>query len=171
MISDGWGGLAREIMRWMASRGARHFLVASSRGVAGRADVIAFIKEMEAQSVVIHAPASDISNRAVLKATLKEASKTLPPIRGCIQAAMVLSDNMLSNMTVSQFHRALAPKYRGSRNLHELLPKDMDFMVLLSSMSGITVTLRRPTTQPVTHPKTRLRGTALPAGLRASRST
>ncbi|RAR00984.1 polyketide synthase PksG [Stemphylium lycopersici] len=137
VISGGLGGLGREIMRWMASRGARHFLVTSSRGVAGRADVIAFIKEMEAQDVVIHAPASDISNRAVLKATLEEASKTLPPIRGCIQAAMVLSDNMLSNMTVSQFHRALAPKYQGSWNLHELLPKDMDFMVFLSSMSGI----------------------------------
>ncbi|KAI4669515.1 Type I Iterative PKS [Alternaria viburni] len=137
VISGGLGGLGREIMRWMASRGARHFLVTSSRGVAGRADVIAFIQEMEAQGVVVQAPASDISNRAVLKSTLEEASKTLPPIKGCIQAAMVLSDNMLSNMTVSQFHRALAPKYQGSWNLHELLPKDMDFMVFLSSMSGI----------------------------------
>ncbi|KAK8009898.1 hypothetical protein PG990_008863, partial [Apiospora arundinis] len=137
VISGGLGGLGREIMRWMSSRGARHFLVTSSRGVAGRADVIAFIQEMEAQGVVIHAPASDISNRSVLQATLEEASKTMPPIKGCIQAAMVLSDNMLSNMTVEQFHRALAPKYQGSWNLHELLPKDMDFMVFLSSMSGI----------------------------------
>ncbi|KAI1676032.1 Polyketide synthase [Pyrenophora tritici-repentis] len=32
---------------------------------------------------------------------------------------------------------ALAPKYQGSWNLHELLPKDMDFMVFLSSMSGV----------------------------------
>ncbi|KAK8098521.1 KR domain-containing protein [Apiospora kogelbergensis] len=137
VISGGLGGLGREIMRWMASRGARYFLVTSSRGVAGRADVMAFVKEMEAQGVVIHAPASDISNRAILEATLEEASKTLPPIKGCIQAAMVLSENMLSNMTVSQFHRALAPKCEGSWNLHELLPKDMDFMVFLSSMSGI----------------------------------
>ncbi|RYN77143.1 Compactin diketide synthase [Alternaria tenuissima] len=137
VISGGLGGLGREIMRWMASRGARHFLVTSSRGVAGRTDVIAFIQEMEALGVEIHAPASDISNRAVLQATLEEASKTLPPIKGCIQAAMVLSDNMLSNMTAEQFHRALAPKYQGSWNLHELLPKDMDFMVFLSSMSGI----------------------------------
>jgi NADPH:quinone reductase-like Zn-dependent oxidoreductase/NAD(P)-dependent dehydrogenase (short-subunit alcohol dehydrogenase family)/SAM-dependent methyltransferase len=137
VISGGLGGLGREIMRWMASRGARHFLVTSSRGVAGRVDVIAFIKEMEAQGVVIHAPASDISNRTILEIILEEASKTMPPIKGCIQAAMVLSDNMLSNMTVEQFHRALAPKYQGSWNLHELLPKDMDFMVFLSSMSGI----------------------------------
>ncbi|KAK8087553.1 hypothetical protein PG997_002514 [Apiospora hydei] len=137
VISGGLGGLGREIMRWMASRGARHFLVTSSRGVARRADVMAFIKEMEAQGVVIHAPASDIFNRTVLQATLDEARKTLPPIKGCIQAAMVLSDNMLSNMTVEQFHRALAPKYQGSLNLHELLPRDIDFMVFLSSMSGI----------------------------------
>ncbi|KAK7994506.1 hypothetical protein PG991_016094 [Apiospora marii] len=137
VISGGLGGLGREIMRWMASRGARHFLATSSRGVAGRPDVLAFIQEMEDQGVVVHAPASDIADRAVLQATLDEASKTLPPIRGCIQAAMVLADNMLANMTAAQFHRALAPKYQGSWNLHELLPKDMDFMVFLSSMSGI----------------------------------
>lgn len=137
VISGGLGGLGREIMRWMASRGARHFLVTSSRGVAGRSDVIAFVQEMEERGIQILAPASDISNRALLEATLKEAQNKLPPIKGCIQAAMVLEDNMLSNMTVEQFHRALGPKYQGSWNLHELLPKDMDFMVFLSSMSGI----------------------------------
>lgn len=137
VISGGLGGLGREIMRWMASRGAKHFLVTSSRGVAGRPDVMAFIQEMEARGVIILAPASDISNRALLEATLLEAQKTLPPIKGCIQAAMILEDNMLSNMTIEQFNRALKPKYQGSWNLHQLLPKDMDFMVFLSSMSGI----------------------------------
>lgn len=137
VISGGLGGLGREIMRWMATRGARHFLVTSSRGVAGRPDVIAFIQEMEEQGVVILAPASDISNRTLLQATLQEAQEKLPPIKGCIQAAMILEDNMLSNMTIEQFHRALGPKYQGSWNLHELLPKNMDFMVFLSSMSGI----------------------------------
>lgn len=137
VISGGLGGLGREIMRWMASRGAKHFLVTSSRGVAGRSDVMAFIQEMEEKGIQILAPASDISNRPLLEATLKEAQNKLPPIKGCIQAAMLLEDNMLSNMTVEQFHRALGPKYQGSWNLHELLPKDMDFMVFLSSMSGI----------------------------------
>lgn len=137
VISGGLGGLGREIMRWMVSRGARHFLVTSSRGVAGRPDVTAFLEEMQERGAVIQAPASDISNRALLEATLLEAQRTLPPIKGCIQAAMILEDNMLSNMTVEQFHRALKPKYQGSWNLHELLPKDMDFMVFLSSMSGI----------------------------------
>ncbi|KAJ4420806.1 Type I Iterative PKS [Gnomoniopsis sp. IMI 355080] len=137
VISGGLGGLGREIMRWMADRGAKHFLVTSSRGPAGRPEVLAFIQEMEDRGVIMMTPASDISNRALLENTLKEAAKTLPPIKGCIQAAMVLADNMVSNMTIEQFHRALGPKYQGSWNLHELLPKDMDFMVFLSSMSGI----------------------------------
>lgn len=137
VISGGLGGLGREIMRWMAKRGAKHFLVTSSRGPAGRPDVLAFLQEMKDQGITIVAPASDISNRSLLEATLKEAQKTLPPIKGCIQAAMILEDNMVSNMTIEQFHRALGPKYQGSWNLHELLPKDMDFMVFLSSMSGI----------------------------------
>lgn len=137
VVSGGLDGLGRETMRWMASLSLRHFLVTSSRGVAERLDVLAFIKETEDQGVVVHAPASDSADRAVLQATLEEARKTLPPIRRRIQAAIVRSDNMLANMTAEQFHRALAPKYQGSWNMHELLPKDIDFMVFLSSMSGI----------------------------------
>jgi hypothetical protein len=40
-------------------------------------------------------------------------------------------------MTGKMFQEALAPKAVGSWNLHELLPKDLDFFVLLSSFSGI----------------------------------
>lgn len=40
-------------------------------------------------------------------------------------------------MTATGFHDALDPKCIGSWNLHELLPTDMDFFILLSSFCGI----------------------------------
>ena len=40
-------------------------------------------------------------------------------------------------MTLSEFNAAVLPKVQGSWNLHDLLPKGMDFFVLLSSLSGI----------------------------------
>lgn len=40
-------------------------------------------------------------------------------------------------MTLPAFHAALDPKVHGSQNLHALLPPNLDFFVLLSSLSGI----------------------------------
>ena len=40
-------------------------------------------------------------------------------------------------MTCDSWHAAISPKVRGSWNLHALLPKEMDFFVLLSSAHGI----------------------------------
>lgn len=41
-------------------------------------------------------------------------------------------------MTHQQWAAALAPKVVGTRNLHEVLPADMDFFVVLSSIAGIS---------------------------------
>src|SRR5271169_5260152 len=40
-------------------------------------------------------------------------------------------------MTAEGLSAALRPKVNGSWNLHTLLPKDMDFFVMLSSSAGI----------------------------------
>ena len=44
---------------------------------------------------------------------------------------------MDSNKTVSDYHAAVLLKVTASRNLHELLPKELDFFILLSSSSGV----------------------------------
>jgi len=44
---------------------------------------------------------------------------------------------MFENMTHETFCLAVKPKVQGSWNLHTLLPKDMDFFVMLSSATGI----------------------------------
>jgi hypothetical protein len=62
---------------------------------------------------------------------------SMPPIRGVIQAAMVLDDVLLDNMTVEQWRTATTPKVQGTWNLHKLLPKDVDFFVMLSSVVAI----------------------------------
>ncbi|KAH8754369.1 polyketide synthase PksG, partial [Diaporthe sp. PMI_573] len=136
-ISGGLGGLGREIVHWMISRGARNFILFSSRGASGRPDAEIFLHGVRQKGAVVLAPKCDISNRESLRDLLKDVHESMPPIRGCIQCAMVLDDDMLSNMTVSQFHRALRPKYAGSWNLHDLLPRNMDFMIFLSSLCGI----------------------------------
>jgi len=46
-------------------------------------------------------------------------------------------DSTFESMTFEDMSAALRPKVNGSWNLHNLLPKDMDFFVMLSSSAGI----------------------------------
>lgn len=44
---------------------------------------------------------------------------------------------MFENMTIEDWYTAVRPKVQASWNLHETLPKDLDFFILLSSSSGM----------------------------------
>jgi len=68
---------------------------------------------------------------------MAQSSAEMPPIRGVIQAAMVLRDMLFEKMTVDDYNAVLQPKFQGTWNLHEFLPKDMDFFLMLSSVSGV----------------------------------
>jgi len=48
-----------------------------------------------------------------------------------------LQDCMFENMSYETFQLAINPKIQGSWNLHELLPRDLDCFVMLSSATGV----------------------------------
>jgi NADPH:quinone reductase-like Zn-dependent oxidoreductase/SAM-dependent methyltransferase len=87
VIAGGFGGLGRSIARWMTTRGARNLLLLS-RSTVKEAQAESFMLEMESRCVRIEAARCDISSREQLQDILD--STDLPPIRGCIQASMVL---------------------------------------------------------------------------------
>jgi aryl carrier-like protein len=95
------------------------------------------MKELAAAGVIAAAPQCDVSDRAALEGVLEECARTMPPIKGCIQGSMVLKDTIFSNMSEEDYYTAVRPKVVASRNLHELLPENMDFFILLSSASGV----------------------------------
>ncbi|KAH3970822.1 hypothetical protein HBI56_188080 [Parastagonospora nodorum] len=109
----GWVAWAvRSYAGWLAvAPGTSYYLL--FLGTEGKPNALKFIKEIEDMGVKVTAPACDITNMKLLENTLQQASKEMPPIKVCIQAAMAL------------------------RNLHELLPADMDFFILLSSFCEI----------------------------------
>ncbi|OJJ75778.1 hypothetical protein ASPBRDRAFT_38078 [Aspergillus brasiliensis CBS 101740] len=136
VIAGGLGGLGRSLARWMASRGARH-LVLLSRSGARTAAAQALVQELEGQGVQVATPAVDISQRESLEQALSELARTMPPIRGCIQATVALRDNMWENMTHEDWSLSIGSKVTGSWNLHWCLPRELDFFVLLSSLNGL----------------------------------
>lgn len=122
----------------MLTHGAKN-LILLSRSAAAGGRTAAFVTELQEMhpGCKIRAIGCDISSKSDLAAALKDCAQELPPIRGVLQAAMVLEDSILENMTLDNYNAALRPKVHGSYNLHELLGSDLDFFIMLSSLAGI----------------------------------
>ncbi|KAE8415268.1 hypothetical protein BDV36DRAFT_298242 [Aspergillus pseudocaelatus] len=136
VIAGGLGGIVQSIAAWFVDRGARTLLLLSRSGAKGT-EVMKFIDSLQSKCAKVIAPACDISNESALRKVLEEWQSQLPPIKGCIQAAMVLQDCTFEDMSYTHWEAAVKPKAQGSWNLHCLLPRGMEFFILLSSTTGI----------------------------------
>lgn len=89
VVVGGLGGCGRAILRWMANKGATNIIIPSRGGVSSQAakDIVA---ELEAKTVRIITARCDASSLAELSRLLQGCAKFMPPIKGCINAAMVL---------------------------------------------------------------------------------
>ncbi|CAG8957353.1 hypothetical protein HYFRA_00010779 [Hymenoscyphus fraxineus] len=136
IVAGGLGGIGRSASRWMVSRGVRYLILLSRSGAQAQ-ESIDLVEELGKGGVTVETPPCDVSDAAKLESVLADCALRLPPIKGCIQASMVLRDSMITNMTFDQWKASTTPKVEGSWNLHMLLPKGMDFFILLSSISGV----------------------------------
>jgi hypothetical protein len=120
----------------MITKGAKN-IIALSRSGACNEEAVQFLDDMKTSGIRLEAPACDITDASVLSQVLNTAMTYMPPIKGCIQAAMVIRDSLFHSMTHEQWTTALRPKIYGSWNLHQCLPSDLDFFIMLASTSGI----------------------------------
>jgi NADPH:quinone reductase-like Zn-dependent oxidoreductase/SAM-dependent methyltransferase len=136
LVVGGYGGLGRAVMPWMARKGAKHIIVLSRSGAttAAAKDVVA---QLESEGVRVCTIRCDASSRANVAAALKEADNCMPPVKGCINAAMLLQDTLFPKMSQQQWLGTVDAKLKSSTILSELLPGDLDFFVLFSSLSGV----------------------------------
>ncbi|RAH80851.1 polyketide synthase [Aspergillus japonicus CBS 114.51] len=132
LVAGGMGGIGSRICEWMVERGARHLLILSRN-----ARTQPFVTGLQQRGCTVRVDVCDIADEGRLQAVLRHFQEDgMPPIRGVIQAAMVLKDALVSQMTADDFHTALRPKVQGSWNLHNIAP-DVDFFVMLSSLAGV----------------------------------
>ena len=137
MLVGGLGGLGRSIAQWMVDHGAKSIILVSRSG-AQKPEATQAIDEMVAEGARVTVFACDVADKSRLTAVIEECTKTLPPIRGVIQAAMNLRDAVFEKMSAEDWTASLRPKVQGSRCLHECLPKNLDFFIMLSSCIGIS---------------------------------
>jgi len=89
LIAGGLGGIGRSLARWMVSREARN-LILLSRSTTYNQETEVFLQELRDQGVKVATPPCDVSDSQRLTDVLEECSRSMPPIKGCIQGSMVL---------------------------------------------------------------------------------
>ncbi|KAH7372371.1 polyketide synthase-like protein [Pyrenochaeta sp. MPI-SDFR-AT-0127] len=137
LLAGGFGGIGQSIARWMVQQGVKNLILPTRSAVEGTGSAREkFVQELRAQGANVKAPFCDITSKTQLEQALKQL-QDMPPIKGCIQAAMVVKDSSFAKMSIDDWHASLAPKLDGSWNLHCLLPSDLDFFIMFSSSTGI----------------------------------
>ncbi|PYH41101.1 putative PKS-like enzyme [Aspergillus saccharolyticus JOP 1030-1] len=136
LIVGGVGGIGQNLAeRLVLEGGARHLLLLSR--TASSSLNASWLANLRVIGATITLEDCDVSGSSQLHTVLqKYDASLLPPIRGVIHAAMVLKDVIFDSMTHSDYLAALRPKVQGTWNLHTLLPADLRFFILLSSISG-----------------------------------
>ena len=124
------GGIGRAISIWMAEHGAKH-LVYLSRG-GPNAQATEMLNDLHTMGVTTQTIKCDITSKPAVKSAVAQVTR---PIKGVLQAAMVVADAIFDSMTFSQFKSVTDPKIAGTINLHEAtLSEPLDFFNMTSSI-------------------------------------
>jgi len=78
-----------------------------------------------------------VTNEEDVKALYSTISHKLPPVAGVVHGAMVLRDTVIRDMSFEQMTDVLKPRVQGTLNLDRILNGDLEFFILLSSMTGV----------------------------------
>lgn len=135
MIAGGLGGIGRSLVLLLAQHGAKHIAFFSRSGAASP-EAKATIDELRNLGVNATSYKCDIADPKAFEATMMRMSAEKPRVKGAIHSAMVLNDILFEAMTYKQWIDTTRVKIQGAWNMHKLMPKDLDFFIMLSSASG-----------------------------------
>ncbi|GMG28405.1 unnamed protein product [Aspergillus oryzae] len=118
--------LGLSICRWMIVQGARHIAITSR---SGKVDA-PWLDEIQSMNGNIKVYPMDVADREAVHSVHQEILRTMPPIAGVCNGAMVLSDKLFMNMKAEDMNKVLKPKVDGSIYLDELFcTTQLDFFI------------------------------------------
>lgn len=132
VLVGGLGGLGKAIAQWMVQNGARNLMFLSRSAGKSQEDQD-FFKELSLMNCSAQYFPIDIADVTALSAAIAQAAM---PIKGALHMPLILADRGFFDMDHETWNKPITPKVTGAWNLHNLLPKDMDFLVLFSSIGG-----------------------------------
>nr|APX43987.1 polyketide synthase [Pestalotiopsis microspora] len=136
VITGGTRGIGLDLAYWMIENGARNVVVLGRSGASGP-EVQKLLAAYQNTDVCVRALACDVGSKEELSQVLNSI-RDLPPVRGVVHSALLLSDKLFENATFEDWEIITRPRVQGAWNLDDLMPGDLDFFILLSSFLGDT---------------------------------
>ena len=138
ILVGGLSGLGRSIVRFMSDRGARNMVVWSRSGPNNlSAEANALIEELAAKRVRVQPVTCDVSDREQVMRAMQDASSDRT-VRGVLHFAVSYQDISFDKMTAEMFHKGMAAKVLGAKNLHEATASmPLDFFSMVSSFGTV----------------------------------
>nr|AFA26384.1 polyketide synthase A [Aspergillus flavus] len=126
--------LGLSILKWMATNGARMFVL------AGRNPRIheAWLEEMSRLGATVKPLKMDVSNKESILSAFTQIKEALPPIAGVCYAPLALSDQGFEYTVADTGGLAATAMINAAKYLDELFPTPtLDFFVILTSLVSV----------------------------------
>ncbi|VBA41960.1 Phthiocerol/phenolphthiocerol synthesis polyketide synthase type I PpsC [Mycobacterium attenuatum] len=136
IVVGGMGGLGLVVARWLVAQGAG-LVVLNGRSVPN-ADVGAAIAAMNAAGIRVQVITGDIAQPDTAARLVAAVEQAGARPAGVVHSAMVLADEIVSNMSESAAQRVFAPKVAGHWWLHTATAHlDLDWWLSFSSAASM----------------------------------
>ena len=135
VIIGGTGGLGLSLCRYLQETySAKIALIGRSPANSQLRDKIASLGSYGTEIKYFQAHCDEAQE---LTTALSKIKQTWGKIDGIVHSAMVLEDNLLTNMSEASFSKVLSPKVRGAMVLNQVTAKEeLDFILFFSSLQS-----------------------------------
>ncbi|HEX2925560.1 MAG TPA: SDR family NAD(P)-dependent oxidoreductase, partial [Ruminiclostridium sp.] len=136
VIAGGSGGIGWEVVKYWA-KNHNDFLVILGRRPQTE-EIYEKLNQIREQGKDIVYYSVDIGNINELSAVFEQIYAKLPPLKGIVHSAGVISDNLIRNESWDNVEKVISPKMYGVWNLHTLTcTKELEFFILFSSVTAV----------------------------------
>eukprot|EP01052_Picozoa_sp_SAG31_P008387 SAG31_NODE_423_length_15854_cov_20.027801_2_plen_1432_part_00 len=134
VITGGFGGVLKEVAKWMVANGAKHLVLTTRRKNADPAFLEELLSLGAATATEANVDVCDTHDITTLLTTLNAGPHK---VAGIVHGAGALTTSLIDNLPLGDLQKVLKPKTVGSWNLHTATETmDLDFLVLFSSISA-----------------------------------
>ncbi|RDA94859.1 hypothetical protein CP533_4211 [Ophiocordyceps camponoti-saundersi (nom. inval.)] len=125
---------APPLISFMTSKGATNIVLVEN---GHHGDGLQLLPQFQGAGLNSRVINCDLSNASEFQLALDDLERSWPPIKGLIMLDSQAESTSFENMSAKHFHMMATPMIKATGNLHYLLPKALDFFIILSSMTEV----------------------------------
>jgi NAD(P)-dependent dehydrogenase (short-subunit alcohol dehydrogenase family) len=87
VITGAFGGLGVEVVRWLASKGAKNLILLSRSGPRSES-ARKLVVDLQEMGITLATPTCNVTDAEDVSRAVREGQEGMPPIRGCLHLAV-----------------------------------------------------------------------------------